>query len=71
MINITKDDCIIFSFIFITLIISIILKIFPLNTYQEKFEIFPGYTLVKSPELESGLNNYDCVRKKGKGKKIT
>jgi len=69
MINITKDDYIIFSFIFVTLIISIIFKIFPDNTIQEKFEIFPGYSLAKSPVLESGLNNYDCIRKKGKGKK--
>ena len=64
MIKLTKDDYVIFSFIFFTLAVSLILKLFP-DKKKEKFEIFPGYNLLEKPKPGSGLIGYECSRKKG------
>lgn len=62
MIKLTKDDYVIFSFIFVTLVISLIFKLFP-DQKKENFEIFPGYSLLPNPDPDSGLINYGCNRK--------
>ena len=66
MIKLTKDDYVIFTFIFVTLVISLIFKLFP-GKKKENFEIFPGYSLLEKPKLESGLISYECSRGKSCG----